>query len=156
MMNSGHPVAILGAGSFSRDLDSSWTGLVANQFHMIEIEDRDPNTGYARGRVRSWAYTIRGWCPSDSWAGIPHVRPFGSVLPAPALESKMETFLLQRASETLIEVSGMFNLNPEFNFLFPEYIRQTLVTLLPRHNLELVFRSTNELTTAMLVRLKTP
>lgn len=74
-----HALSILCAGSFSRRIDTAWTGLITNQFHVIETLGRDGATAYLRGEVRSWAYQPRSWVPSDKrWSGIRHKMPFGT------------------------------------------------------------------------------
>ncbi|MEX0960313.1 MAG: metallophosphoesterase [Burkholderiales bacterium] len=76
--NSTHPLAILGAGSFSYLLDTRWSGLVNNQFHLVRVKKRDADSGLICGSVESYTYlTGHGWKPSAPHNGIEHQRSFG-------------------------------------------------------------------------------
>jgi 3',5'-cyclic AMP phosphodiesterase CpdA len=78
---------ILGAGSFSSRLDSRWNGLVNNQFHLIEIDTRDPSTAQACGILRSFTYLCgHGWCASAKNSGIAHKIYFGGFSSEGSLE----------------------------------------------------------------------
>jgi len=90
-----HPLVVLCAGSFSYQLESSWQGRVLNQFHMIEIDDRNGNNSTIRGRVRSWSYRfLGGWEPSQSdSAGIDHVNRFGLHMHPDELLAELEPFI---------------------------------------------------------------
>lgn len=85
--NELHPLVILGAGTFSRTIDAEHGGLVANQFHTIEIGGKN-SVQQIFGRVRSWAYIrATGWKASNQvkdpdrlnrrGQGISHIKPFG-------------------------------------------------------------------------------
>ncbi len=78
-IDASSPLGILSAGSLSYSLPTRWQGSVANQFHLIEIDGRDPESGCATGTVRSWAYYFtHGWIPSVAeHDGIGHIEPFG-------------------------------------------------------------------------------
>ena len=84
--DNSHPLAILCAGSFSKILDTSWAGVVTNQFHLINVDGRDPDTGQLFGSLKSWALRLGRWEESNhKYQGISHVCNFGySVLPETA------------------------------------------------------------------------
>ncbi len=63
------PIVIVSSGSFSVNLDTSYASLVQNQFHILEIDDRDE--GYARGKLSNWAFVPgQSWQPSQEILGI--------------------------------------------------------------------------------------
>lgn len=75
-------VAILCAGSFSAKVHTNWTGFVGNQFHLIDIVERDAEENLVLGQVYSWAFDCaKGWMPSSekNW-GISPVESFGSYI----------------------------------------------------------------------------
>jgi len=99
--NAGHPLCVLGAGSFSRRLVPSMSGYVSNQFHLVEFDGRDPTSSLVRGKVRSWAYVGGGrWQASYHkekrdyrervGTGIRHENFFGTYYPPMRLERAMD------------------------------------------------------------------
>lgn len=85
--NDLHPLVVLGAGSFTREIDGDLAGIVANQFHMIEVNGRNEE-GAVFGKLKNWAYlTAGGWIKSyvaqttnrgvPIGSGIDHEKPFG-------------------------------------------------------------------------------
>ncbi len=90
-INGAFPLVVIGAGSFSAILDSRWSGVVNNQFHIIEVNGRDPKDLSAYGEVKSWTHTAaKGWKPSDAHNGVAHRYPFGSYLREGELLSRVE------------------------------------------------------------------
>jgi hypothetical protein len=61
-------------------LDSTWQGRILNQFHVIDVADRQGTNDTLRGNVQSWAYTyIGGWKASaEASSGISHINNFGT------------------------------------------------------------------------------
>jgi hypothetical protein len=77
-IDSGHPLGILCAGSFSLKLPEEWAHHVSNQFHIIDVNARD-SKHLISGQVLSWSYISgRGWIQSKQGHGIRHVSPFGA------------------------------------------------------------------------------
>jgi Icc-related predicted phosphoesterase len=74
-LNGSPEVAILCSGSFSVKIDTRWTGTINNQFHLINVDDRDDTEQLIMGQVQSWSYNyVRGWVESDHvHDGIPHI-----------------------------------------------------------------------------------
>ncbi len=71
------PLAILGSGSLSALISTRWSGIVANQFHVIAVDGRT-RSGRICGTVESWSYLFsNGWQKSRIHHGIEHRRPFG-------------------------------------------------------------------------------
>jgi len=90
-LESGFPLAILGAGSFSATLDTRWSGLVSNQFHLLRIEGRVKEEGYIRGVLKNWTYLSgRGWVPSEGHSGIVHRLAFGAYIASNKLKSSLK------------------------------------------------------------------
>lgn len=79
-ISDGHPIVIVGAGSFSSVLDPRWSGKVANQFHLLDIVGRSGESNFVKGRLNSWTYLCaHGWTRSqDTHHGINHSLGFGS------------------------------------------------------------------------------
>jgi 3',5'-cyclic AMP phosphodiesterase CpdA len=79
--NNGHPLVVLCSGSFSVSLDTRYSGIISNQFHVVDIEGTDGPTATVYGTIRSWAYVYgRGWSESQVHNGIRSPENFGSAL----------------------------------------------------------------------------
>lgn len=77
---NGHPVTVLGAGSFSAKLETQWVGPTQNQFHVVNVHGRHPTTSAAVGFVETWNYDVDGfWRPSHSKTGLGATEAFGSL-----------------------------------------------------------------------------
>lgn len=138
--NALHPLAVLGAGTFSRTIESNYTGLAANQFHIIDIRGRNPNDEIF-GKVRSWAYLrATGWMPSIQEAGsdparrrghgIAHIKPFGGY----ASEKELIHFLRAKITkplrtESIIELTRLVKHDQQFDYTSDELVEAALKTL---------------------------
>jgi len=91
-------VAILCAGSFSAEIETRWSGVISNQFHLLTIDGRDSSDGVVQGNVKSWTYvSSRGWEPSNKMAnGIPHIERFGSYVRPDKLKAYLRPILAKR------------------------------------------------------------
>jgi 3',5'-cyclic AMP phosphodiesterase CpdA len=79
-VTNGHPLTILGAGSFSAELGSAWTGNSTNQFHVIEVEGRKPSSHAVFGHVSTWSFQVSNkWGPGHTRTGLPETEAFGSL-----------------------------------------------------------------------------
>lgn len=79
-VTNGHPLTILGAGSFSAELESQWTGATHNQFHVINVEGRNSSTQAVYGYVATWNFEITGeWKASYGRTGLGATEGFGSL-----------------------------------------------------------------------------
>lgn len=86
-LNLNSPLAILGAGSFSCQLDVSYNGHASNQFHLVEIMGRDNESECIYGLLRNWSYLSgHGWKPSKQHDGIWHRIGFGTYVTRPVLK----------------------------------------------------------------------
>ncbi len=95
-IDSGFPLAILCAGSFSRQLDTRWSGHVNNQFHLIHVDERDDATKCIAGYVDSWTYLSgSSWMSSQPQNGIIHRAPFGTYVQPNQLASTLRPIIEQ-------------------------------------------------------------
>jgi 3',5'-cyclic AMP phosphodiesterase CpdA len=78
-ITNGHPIMVLGAGSFSARLDSQWVGTAQNQFHVIDIAGRNPSTHGIYGNVSTWDFVNGAWMGSHSRNGICAIENFGAL-----------------------------------------------------------------------------
>lgn len=93
----GRPLLVLGAGSFSAELPSRWSGVVTNQVHLIEVQDRDAVTQGARGVVRSWSFLSgHGWGSASLIRGLRHSVPFGVGFGVGELAPRLRSVLTVR------------------------------------------------------------
>jgi len=131
LIDSYFAIPILGAGSFSYQLDSRWNGLVNNQFHHVEIHDRDPSDARLRGCLHSYTYLCgHGWRQSRDHNGIDHCIYFGGLASEgqllPLLRSTISAELRQRSYVRWNEVS---ELHKELLYVPRKLLIQCLKTL---------------------------
>lgn len=91
--NNGHPVTVLGAGSLSAQLSPKWCGLAQNQFHIIEVTERDARTHAAIGHVATWNFVNRSWREGQHDFGLCAKEGFGTLSTASELESEIASRL---------------------------------------------------------------
>jgi UDP-2,3-diacylglucosamine pyrophosphatase LpxH len=129
--NAGFPLAILGAGSFSAQLDTRWSGYVNNQFHMVELDGRDGASGYVFGAVKSWTFLCgRGWIESQKNNGIRHVLPFGTYLLPNELAASVRPIIVElMQTKAYVEWKEVVQRCPRLEHLPPERIIETLDAL---------------------------
>jgi hypothetical protein len=91
-------IPVLCAGSLSAEIDSLWAGAVANQFHMIQIDEDGPSSEPASGEVLSWMYRANEcWVPCERHASGIHDRvPFGEYFTQEALDKLIAPFVEDR------------------------------------------------------------
>lgn len=107
--NSGHPIVILGAGSFSYQLDVSYNGHASNQFHIVEINGRDDENECIVGLLKNWSFLSgHGWMPSKKYLGIEQSKGFGTYTTPAALKKRLkprvEALFQQRPYVTWMEL----------------------------------------------------
>lgn len=100
LIGSDHPVLILGAGSFSADL-TDYAGSVHNQFHLLNIEGRTPQTRRIFGGLQNWAYVFpSGWKENTrDYTVVDHRIGFGGPLNWRDIVSELHT-PIQKISST--------------------------------------------------------
>jgi 3',5'-cyclic AMP phosphodiesterase CpdA len=117
--NSGHPVTVLGAGSFSAALDAKWVGHAANQFHLVSIDGRDGATGALYGVVHNWAFdlTTHRWVQSPDVLRSRPRRGFGSNFTKMALKRRLESLVPGLlASEPYCEWNQLTESDPALDY----------------------------------------
>lgn len=126
--DSGHPLNILCAGSFSASLDNKYYDAVGNRFHMVEFHDRCPQSNYARGSVKTWTHFVGGgWTPSLRRVGAEHQQNFGAFLPRIQLIEKIRIqFENEFQSAQYLRWSDFVSRNPEFKYFTSETLRVSL------------------------------
>ncbi len=131
IIDSGFPLAILCAGSFSSVLDTRWSGYVNNQFHMIDVDGRDSDNACIFGVVRSWTYLCgKGWTESQQNNGIPHASPFGTYLLPETLKATIEPLLRERLEKgDYVEWRDVVEAMPQLKHLQPERVIEVLDAL---------------------------
>ena len=129
--NSGFPIAILCAGSFSALLDTRWSGIVNNQFHIIDIEKRDNDTGLLNGFVKSYTFlSHKGWVPSIPNNGIPHIMPFGTdVLPSQISQKIIPIIHTLFDKKSYIKWKDICKIHETFTYLPYEAVMHILTIL---------------------------
>ncbi len=129
--NSGLPLVILGAGSFSAELDTRWSGLVNNQFHLIKIDGRDTTNKYIFGSVESWTYLCgRGWIASQNYNGIRHKLPFGKYTQPHEIRNSLQFILSAKLSEKgYIDWDDILKANSDFAYVPLERITEAINSL---------------------------
>lgn len=126
--DSGHPLSILCAGSFSASLDNKYFDAVGNRFHLIEFHDRCELSNYARGSVKTWTHFVGGgWTPSLRRPGAEHQQSFGAFLPRAQLIEKIRVqFEKEFVSAQYLKWSDFALANPEFKYFTSEALRVSL------------------------------
>jgi 3',5'-cyclic AMP phosphodiesterase CpdA len=117
--DSGFPLVVLCAGSFSAEIGTKWNGIVNNQFHLIKVDGRDPESKAIYGEMQSWTYVVsQGWVPSYSRSGIQHRSPFGTYVQWSQIRKSLETFVREKFLEKdFIEWSDIVSAYPEYDYV---------------------------------------
>jgi 3',5'-cyclic AMP phosphodiesterase CpdA len=140
VISSDHPVHVLGAGSFSVDLGSSYTGSVANQFHLLHIEGRGQSGEPVRGKLWSWAFTgPNGWVPSsETYTGIEHRIGFGPFVSLSSVQTMLLELVKRRRKLGLpIKWSDLQSDDPRLEYLQPRTQMAALRAIAAKERLEL-------------------
>jgi UDP-2,3-diacylglucosamine pyrophosphatase LpxH len=130
-VSSSSPLVVLCSGSFSALLDTRWSGLVNNQFHLIYVEGRDQELQNAYGRVESWTYLCAsGWIPSKSHNGIRHIEPFGTYLQPQELKKTLKPMLqAELHHREYLEWSTIVKSLPRLKYVPPDRAADVLRSL---------------------------
>ena len=117
--DAGHPIAVLCAGSFSRELDTSFTGVVGNQFHLLEVHGRRHESNEIFGVLQSWAFRVNAWVESKSGSyGIPHRTAFGCAISPGELKKRIEHELHQTFSQKgHLKMADFLGWEPELKYM---------------------------------------
>jgi len=147
------PIGILSSGSFSIQLPFDWNGAINNQFHLLNVEGRMPDSGYAKGNLYSWRYTThRRWEPSEKQHdGIPHLEPFGLYMQHNDLKLKFRDLLLKlKAGIVDLDEEDIIKSFPDIKYLR----RSKFIEILQELELELGYSLHNKYNNGTLILLK--
>jgi len=130
----GHPLLVLGAGSFSAPPDMRWDGRNPNSFHIVTLRGRKPlfDSGEcAFGEVRSWAYyRPEGWIPSQRGWGIRFKEPFGTYLSHDDLKRQLCSTIEESVSKSGKAIwSSMVAEEQDFAFVMRDDLDKVLQDL---------------------------
>jgi len=120
LTSANHLLAILCAGSFAARIDQEWRDIVNNQFHVVSLDGRSPDSSFAFGTIRSWTYRVfRGWEPSDyPSAGIEHMNRFGSAADPDMLARDLLELVRRRLEEVgYVTLSQLRREDPDVDHL---------------------------------------
>lgn len=118
-INASHPLAVLGSGSFSALLSNAYAGAVANQFHLVTIDGRDPGTGRIFGTLQNWAFSkTTSWRPSSVNDGIDHQIGFGAMVDPDHLRQRVKAIVdSQIAKAKFVKYSFLQLKVPELQYM---------------------------------------
>ncbi len=128
VVNSGFPLIILGAGSFSCQLDYSYSGHASNLFHLLEVDGRDEKTNCISGCLKNWSFLCgHGWQPSSKHDGIISKIGFGTHTTPNEIKHKLLP-IIQRILKKydFVKWADLVDEIPEYEYLHPERISEVL------------------------------
>lgn len=141
-----HPLVILGASSFSRQLPFSYVGQSNNLFHLVDVHNRAPNSNAISGVLHTWAFLAHhGWLPCAKVRdGIDECRPFGTYITIDEMrthvQSEIEGALLSKEIVAWSELCGSV---PEWKYYPTPATTELLTQLAKSMGLELIKPSTS-------------
>ena len=138
-INSGFPLCILSAGSFSALLETRWSGFVNNQFHLLTIEHRDQDTNVIKGYVENWSFLSgKGWIQSEKHNGIPYRVPFGTHLSINYISNQISKYISDEIKEKkFVKWKEITTFLPELIYLPLESQEELFVKIELEHGVEM-------------------
>lgn len=135
------PLAILGAGSFSRSLDKLEIEILGNTFHVVDTHGRNQSKSL-QGEVLTWVYQqMHGWIPAEKKRyAIAHVRPFGCDWTKSHLEKRLEAEIQSALSKSnVVKMAALIQSNlSELRFSDSEMLGQALGAVASKLSLDVV------------------
>ncbi len=127
-VSSYYQLPIVGAGSFSYLLDSRWNGVVSNQFHILEVHGRDPQTSRLKGVLRNFTYLCtHGWRESQPVNGIEHEIYFGGYSTEAALRAVLRQLIFEEFDRaSYIRAHEKLLLRPELRYVASKLMTKTI------------------------------
>lgn len=126
---NGDQITIIASGSFSAKFPYNTYDLVSNQIHILDIDERDGDSGVMKGTVYNYAFRhTQGWkdsrCDGD---GIDHRISFGPNEHKNKLYSIAKPYI-EEAIETnsKCKVSDLISDNHEFQYKNDEIVRSVV------------------------------
>ncbi len=144
LVNSDHPIAVLGAGSFCADLAGEYGGGVHNQFHLMSIHGRDQNKSRIYGELRNWAYVYpSGWKENASnYTVVDHLIGFGGPTDWKELASRLHQPIKNRAQAgkpfPLDSIGPVYD---QLRYVSPETARRAVEEIARIENLQIAWLS---------------
>lgn len=148
------PLGIFSAGSFSFTLPIEWNGVINNQFHLIKIDGRDPETQNVQGKIESWAYYFgTGWIESEPHRdGISHEEPFGVYLTHDQIMLSLEDVIKNLFTKNdWIDKEMLLSAFPKLMYLRPNRVLDVLDELSEKIHFKRVYDNLNKV---VLLKLK--
>jgi len=143
LVSSDFPIHVLGAGSFSVDLESGYAGSFTNQFHLISIEGRLTESGPLCGTLFNWAHTgPNGWRPSSrTYTGIDHQVGFGYIVSLEEAKKIIQELVSARiATAQMVTWSELVSTNGHLSYLRPGTQMEALLAVAKAHRLKIAGR----------------
>jgi predicted phosphodiesterase len=144
LIDSDHPVAMLGAGSFCADLSNEFGGGVHNQFHLLEIHGRYQNTSRLYGELRNWAYVFpSGWTENVSkFTVVDHLIGFGGPLNWKELAASLHQPIKNRAQVGKpFPLSSIGPIYDKLRYVSPDTARRAIEEIARIEKLEIAWVS---------------
>lgn len=126
--NSSFPLVILGAGSFSYQLEWAYNQHASNQFHLLEIEGRDEDEECIFGLLRNWSYLSgHGWKASQKHDGILHQLGFGTYTSSAVLKKTLLPKIQALSQKTdYVRWHDLVSQENKLSYIHPECVMRLL------------------------------
>lgn len=144
LINSDHPVAIVGAGSFSADLGEEYGGGVQNQFHLLSIEGRYQATSRIFGTLKNWAYVFpRGWQKNiRDYTVVDHQIGFGGPLDWKELARMLQPHIHNSArAGTMFSLESIGPVYEHLAYVSPDTARKAIDEIAKLEKLDIAWNS---------------
>lgn len=141
----GLPIVVLSAGSFSAILDPRWSGVINNQFHIINIDGRNAESRLIYGYIENWTYLApSGWKASSKANGIVHKISFGNhVLQHKLIDDLRKTFKIEFCKDRSIILREFFKSYDKYEYMSTTTILKVIEQLQPEFKYN-IFGETKE------------
>ncbi len=141
-----HPIVIVGAGSFSKTLDMHSAEHSGNQFHLIEIGERN-DEGHLQGILKSWKYSYTwGWQKNNHEKKVNHEMKFGSCLRKAEIIEKIESYIENiPIKENIISWNEICNAEPSLKNINNSVLNESLTSIKDKTGFEEMTATNKEL-----------
>lgn len=136
--DSGFPLIVLGAGSFSYQLGYSYNGHASNLFHLLEIDGRDEETEYIAGCLRNWSFhSGHGWKLSSKHDGIMPRIGFGTHTTHNEIKKKLIPIIRSNLEHAnYVKWKDLVSNDSKLKYLSPERVISVLKEIATEEGLE--------------------
>ena len=142
----GEQLAIICSGSFSHLFPTYVYSVLSNQFHVLEIDDRDDETGVLFGKLLNFAYSLRdGWQPSvKSYCGIEAKLSFGPNEHKDPLLKDAENFIVSEInSKGVCKVFDMIKKLEKFRYKDDGLVKEIVGEICNNHGFDFIGENIN-------------